>query len=191
MRIAWRGLAVLAGLWAATLLPGIDLDPDSSWQRIGALLGGVAAFGLVWTFLELVGWLGRSAKRQFDQRVQITSTGSLAFPALTDVTVPLAPGSETLVAQSDSELTGPGVTALGSLLFKLVKFVIGLVVVVLHFWCSAWLVNQLGLRYEISGFWSTLGGAAIFNAVYVPLVMLKITRSTNHRSRPEADRASR
>ena len=91
------------------------------------------------------------------------------------MSLPLWPGSP-IAATSEVEFQGPLVTAFDRALFGLVKIALIVALVPLQFWSTGWLVGQVGLRYEISGFWSTLGGAVIFNLVFVILASLLAVR---------------
>lgn len=52
MEFVYRVLATAVGLWVATLLPGINLLPNSGWVQAGTLIGVAIVFGVVNALLK-------------------------------------------------------------------------------------------------------------------------------------------
>lgn len=182
VRTWWQPPALVVGLWASTVLPGVDIGGGSFWRQLGSLLGASVISAALWG-----GWAGvvrlfRIVRTWLKRHVEITYTTSLAFPALTQS----IPGAGTLL-DVDAEVSGSAVESFGRVLRRLLLLSLALASLPVQFWTTGWLATQAGLGFEISGFWSTVGGCVIANLVYVVVTFLGLLPRIA-RARAAADR---
>jgi hypothetical protein len=167
-------LAMAAGLWASTVLPGVDLSGESLGTKAVALLGTGLVSSLLWSLAELGNWLFKLAKKRTGLSIKITTEKSLAFP-FTGMSISPVPGLQ--VEVDDVEVSGRIVDALGRFLRRLLAFASLLVIFLLQFWFTAWLAGRLGLAFKVTGFWPVLGGTLVTNAICAPLTALRLERT--------------
>lgn len=156
-----------AGLWAATVIPGVDTGGGPFWRQVAAVLGATVISGALWGLAISAARLFRTVTGWFGRHVEITFTGALAFPALTSS----IPGSGT-VADLDLELAEPTATALGRALLLVLRPLLGLAILVLQFWSTGWVATRVGLGFEVDGIWPAVGGCAVANLVYASVLLL-------------------